>query len=361
MPNSYRVLIVDDESIQRSLIRETLAASDIDFIVEEAADGWEALQKINDSRMDVVLLDKHLPILNGDDLCQMVRRNIKNRLLPIIMISGASEIEELARSFTFGVTDFIRKPYNPVELISRITAALSMKLATDQLDNAESLLFALARMVEAKDETTGDHCSRLEYSSVAFGKALGLPDSDLDALRKGGVLHDIGKLGIPDAILMKQGALSAEEWALMRQHTVIGVKLCEGLTSTRAVLPIILHHHERWDGNGYPHQLAGEEIPLLARVFQIIDIYDALTSKRPYKPAFGLEKVVGILEEEMNSGWRDPELTKEFLSILRNCPERLELPPNQPKKRDDEILEYLSSVGSLDWGRDPKTDGEIDG
>ena len=126
MPNSYRVLIVDDESIQRSLIRETLAASDIDFIVEEAADGWEALQKINDSRMDVVLLDKHLPILNGDDLCQMVRRNIKNRLLPIIMISGASEIEELARSFTFGVTDFIRKPYNPVELISRITAALSV-------------------------------------------------------------------------------------------------------------------------------------------------------------------------------------------------------------------------------------------
>jgi putative two-component system response regulator len=351
MKNSFRILIVDDEETQRTLIRGILAVSKMDCAIAEACNGVQALQMINDSSFDVVLLDKRLPSMDGDEVCRRVRQDPKNILLPIIMISGTNEIHELARSFSLGVTDFIRKPYNPVELTSRITAALSMKRATDQLDSAESLLFALARMVEAKDETTGDHCSRLAYRSVVFGKALGLSKSDLEALRKGGVLHDIGKLGIPDSILMKQSALSDEEWKVMRQHTVIGAKLCEGLTTMRDVLPIILHHHEHWNGTGYPHQLAGSEIPLLARVFQIIDIYDALASERPYKTAFSRERIIDIFQEEAGKGWRDPELTQEFLAILRSTPECLDMPPNQPKRKDEVIFELIASAGGLDWDR----------
>lgn len=165
------------------------------------------------------------------------------------------------------------------------------------------------------------------------------------------MLHDIGKLGIPDSILMKQGSLSEEEWQVMRQHTVIGAKLCEGLSTMRDVLPIILHHHEHWNGTGYPHRLAGNDIPLLARVFQIIDIYDALSSERPYKTVFSREKIIAIFQEETSKGWRDPELTREFIAILRSTPESLDMPQDQPKRNDELIFELIASTGGLDWDR----------
>lgn len=339
--------------MQRYLIRGILEMSDLDNLrIEEACNGMQALQMIADSSFDIVLLDKRMPGMDGDEVCRRSRLILKKILLPIIMVTSSNDDDELARSFACGVTDFIRKPYNPMELTARTKAALAMKRTTDQLDSAESLLFALARMVEAKDETTGDHCSRLAHRSVVFGQALGLSEDELEALRKGGVLHDIGKLGIPDSILMKSSALSASEWKLMRQHTVIGAKLCEDLTTMRDVVPIILHHHERWDGTGYPHQLAGNEIPLLARVFQIIDIYDALASERPYKKTFSREQIFEIFNEEIGRGWRDPNLTREFMAILQDEPERFAMPLNQIKRKDEEIFEHIASTGVLDWDRE---------
>lgn len=349
LTDSFRILIVDDEVMQRSLIKEILAVSCMECDIAEASSGSQALQMINNSSFDIVLLDKNLPSMDGDEVCRLARNNPKNVLLPIIMLTGKGEIDELERSFAMGVTDYIIKPYNPIELKSRISAALNMKRTTDQLDNAESLLFALARMVEAKDETTGDHCSRLAHRSVVFGKALGLPKEHLESLRKGGILHDIGKLGIPDSILMKNSSLSDEEWGMMRQHTVIGAKMCESLTTMRGVLPIILHHHERWNGTGYPNQLAGSEIPLLARIFQIIDIYDALASERPYKEPFSREKILDIFREETRKGWRDPDLMKEFMDILQFTPELLDMPLSQHKSKDEEIFDLIASTGGLDW------------
>ncbi len=204
-----------------------------------------------------------------------------------------------------------------MELVARVRAAAHQKNLTDQLDSAESMLFTLARMVEAKDECTGNHCSRLSRISVRFGKSLELDEASLIALEQGGVLHDIGKLGIPDQILNKPGKLSDDEMAIMRTHTMIGYRLCEGLNSLRLTLPIIRHHHERWDGTGYPDGLAGEDIPLVARVFQLADIYDALRNERPYKKAFSLDKTVNIIEEEAADGLLDPHLTVKFIELVR--------------------------------------------
>jgi putative two-component system response regulator len=272
------------------------------------------------------------------------------------MITGSADQNDLVKSMRVGATDFMHKPYSPLELVARVSAAASHKRLLDQLDSAESLLFALARMVEAKDENTGDHCSRLAHGSVVFGTALGLNEEQLLALRRGGVLHDIGKLGIPDSILLKNGPLTDEEWVLMRQHTVIGARLCSGLNSMKLTVPIIRHHHERWDGSGYPDGLKGEEIPYLARIFQIVDVYDALASVRPYKPAWPHEKIIAAMEEETRKGWRDPELMAVFLDILHKRPEDLLLPENSVDL-GAQIFADIMATGTLSWNKKRKSNG----
>lgn len=320
----YRVLIVDDDSMHRALEQEILQPPK--YAVTEASSGAEALQLLVTQSFDVVLLDKRMPGMDGDEVCRRIRNELKLELLPVIMVTGNRGSNELSCSLGAGANDFIGKPYFPQELIARLDCAVNRKRLTDQLDSSESMLFALARMVEAKDKNTGDHCSRLAHISVVLGMAIGLEPEYLMALRRGGVLHDIGKLGIPDSILLKPGKLTEDEWLVMRRHPEMGARLVKDLKSMQLTLPIIRHHHERWDGEGYPDGLAGKSIPLLARVFQIADIYDALTNERPYKPAMPREQVIRILEEEADMGWRDPELIVVFLDILRQRPQDLELP-----------------------------------
>lgn len=350
--STFNILVVDDEPTQRQLIREILSSPQLNrYQVIEAGNGLEALEKLKTHNFDAVILDKRMPVMDGDELCRRIRDIPQQQLLPIVMVTGTNSMEELARSFKAGANDFVSKPYNPLELITRLDSAVRTKRLTDQLDGAESLLFALARMVEAKDETTGDHCTRLAHIGVVFGKELGLGDDELNALRRGGVLHDIGKLGIPDSILLKQGSLNDEEWVIMRQHTTIGAKLCESLTTMRLVVPIILHHHERWDGSGYPHGLAGKEIPLLARVFQIIDIYDALAAVRPYKAAFTPQKIIEIFNTETSNGWRDKELVEVFLNLLQTRANELIVPENRERSMDENIFESIVETGGIDWDR----------
>ena len=177
----------------------------------------------------------------------------------------------------------------------------------------EGVLFALAKAIEYRDRSSAGHCERLSFIGVALGRAMKLDETSLITLYRGGYLHDVGKVGLPDSILCKTGKLTAEEWAIMQSHPERGVEICRHMSGLEPVLPIILHHHERWDGTGYPHGLAGEEIPLLARVMQVADIYDALTSPRPYKPAYSPHEALGIMEEETARGWRDPDLMELFL------------------------------------------------
>jgi len=186
-------------------------------------------------------------------------------------------------------------------------------VAESPLEETEAILFALARAVEQRDQQTWDHCERLALMSVALGTAMGLDRNSLVTLYRGGYLHDIGKVGIPDSILFKKGKLTAAEWVVMRSHSTRGEEICRHMMSLEPVLPIIRHHHEHWDGTGYPDGLRGEQIPLLARLVQIADIYDALTSARPYKAAFGAEQALSIIQGEAEQGWRDPHVTDLFV------------------------------------------------
>lgn len=186
------------------------------------------------------------------------------------------------------------------------------------ISDTEAILFALANAVEQRDVQTAGHCERLSFTSVALGMAMGLDRSSLLALYRGGYLHDVGKVGIPDAILFKPGKLDSDQWITMRTHTIRGEEICRHLQSLRPVLPIIRHHHERWDGGGYPDGLIGEEIPLLARIVQVADIYDALVSPRPYKTALSAFEAVRILEEEAARGWRDPTIVNLFVQLHQN-------------------------------------------
>jgi len=344
-----KVLIVDDDPHHRAFERELLDSPS--YQVSEADSGLQALSALRSEEYDVVLLDKRMPRMDGDETCRRIRTELGLTMLPILMVTGSNDIDNLTQSLTAGASDFIRKPYDPVELLARLHSAADRKRLTDQLDSAEHLLFALARMVEAKDGTTGDHCTRLSHTSVVLGRALGLSGDELLALRRGGVLHDIGKLGIPDSILLKPGKLTDDEWTVMRQHVHIGARMVGELKSMRLAEPIIRHHHERWDGSGYPDGLKGEEIPLLARIFQVADIYDALTHARPYKPAMVKEEVIAVMEEEMERGWRDPEITRLFLNIVRNNPQLLDVPESNQDDLGRGLFNMIQSTGVIDWCR----------
>ncbi|MDD5387926.1 MAG: response regulator [Gallionellaceae bacterium] len=341
-----RILVVDDMATNRALIRAVLGAQE--FEVLEADCGEAALTRIAALRPDVVLLDVMMPDLDGIEVCRRLREQEEFRLLPIIMLTSLGSPDDVVHGMEVGASDYITKPFNAVELTARVRAAVDKKRLTDRLDDTESVLFALARVVEAKDGTTGDHCDRLSHLSVVLGEALGLPYDDLEALRRGGILHDIGKVAIPDAVLLKKGKLDEAEWAVMRQHPTTGAYLCSALRTMRRTVDIIRYHHEKWNGGGYPSGLAGNDIPLLARIFQVVDVYDALSSERPYKPALPREDVIRILREETARGFWDPEIIAVFLDILEHDPARLDIPANAVRGRDADLFHNISG-DAMEW------------
>ncbi len=343
-----RVLVVDDMATNRELIKLLLNGNE--YVITEAVDGVDAVDKIKNHDLDVVLLDILMPRLDGFGVLKQICGDPDYHFLPFILVTGLSAPDDISRGLELGATDHVTKPFNSIELKARIKSAVEHKRLTDRLDDTESVLFSLARMVEARDENTGDHCDRLSHIAVMFGEELGLNYEELEALRRGGVLHDIGKLGIPDDILLKKGKLTESEWLIMKHHTTIGASLCAPLRTMRMTVDIIACHHERWNGTGYPNGLKGEKIPRLARVFQIVDVYDALSSERPYKPAFPPDKVRQILEEETEKGFWDAQLVAKFLDILENRPEKL-LRPTEEKDRSAQIMDQILKSGVLDWYR----------
>jgi len=326
-----RVLVVDDMSPNRELVKQVLSSDQ--YHVTEAGDGATALELISKHEFDAVLLDVMMPGMDGFEVCEAIRKNPDNALLPILLLSALGGPDDVAQGMKVGANDYISKPFNGVELKARLKASVEHKRLTDRLGDIESVLFPLARMVEARDENTGDHCDRLIHMGLVFGKELGLDYDQLESLRRGSVLHDIGKLGIPDAILLKKGKLDGDEWEVMKQHPAIGAALCSPLKTMRGTVDIIRCHHEKWNGSGYPAGLKGEQIPYLARVFQVIDIYDALSTERPFKLAFPKEKVIQIMQEETEKGFWDPELVDRFLNLLNTRGEDLKRPESSKADR----------------------------
>lgn len=308
------MLVVDSDPVGRQLFRGVLKAAH--YRILEAPDATEALAILRDTTVDLVITDLVLRDLSGLELCRKVKADKRTRLIPILVMTSVHAIESEIAGLDSGADEFLVKPVSPMALRTRIRGMLRTKHVTDSLEETESILFALARIVDERDNVTGDHCQRLADLSVLVGATLGLPAEDLSALRQGGFLHDIGKIAISDTILRKNGPLDSDEWVLMRQHPIVGESICRMMRTLLPVLPIIRSHHERWDGTGYPDGLAEEEIPLLARILQLGDIYDALTSRRPYKAAFTSESALSQIQIEVDGGWRDPALFSVFRGII---------------------------------------------
>jgi putative two-component system response regulator len=311
---SARVLVVDDDATQRELLSEMLKLDG--HIVQCAKDGRSASEMVAGTPSpDLILLDVELPYKSGFDICREIKSRPDLCLIPVVMVTGLTDSRDRIRGIEAGADDFLIKPVDRFELIARVRSLLKRKEYTDELDRADNVLMALGRSIEAKDPYTQGHCERIAEYSLLLGKELNMDHAQMRALRVAGSLHDIGKIGVPDSILLKKGPLSEAEWVLMRKHTLLGERICMPMRSFESVLPIIRSHHEKQNGSGYPDGLGGEEIPLLARVMQIADVFDALTTERSYKPALTQSEALEQMQVEVARGWWDRKLFTVFSNI----------------------------------------------
>ena len=308
------ILVVDDEAANRALLVEMLETHG--YEVATASDGLQALEEFARVQPSLVLLDVFMPHMNGFEVCRRLKSDPATRLIPVVLVTGLSATEHRIRGIEAGADDFLNKPFDRSELLARVRSLLNLKAYTDELENAEAVVFALARSIEGKDPSTENHCERLADYSARLAERMGLPQDQIRALRRAGIVHDVGKVAVPDSILLKRGPLTAEEWKIMREHPVIGERICAPLKTFRLVLPIIRHHHEKFDGSGYPDGLRGQEIPLTARVLQIADVYDALTTERPYKRALSTPEALETMEQEVEKGWWDPDVFLKFRQMI---------------------------------------------
>jgi putative two-component system response regulator len=251
--------------------------------------------------------------MDGYEVCRRIKANPASRLIPVVMLTSLDQTNDRIRALDAGADDYMTKPVDRVELVARVRSALRLKNVYDSLDSAEQVIFALAAAVEAKDPYTEAHTQRVAESARAIGVRLGLAPSDLDALYRGGLIHDIGKIGIPDAILLKPGPLDREEETTMHLHPLIGENIVAPLRTGASLLPIIRNHHERFDGTGYPDRLAGSSIPRLARIVSVCDAFDALVNDRPYRARKSVEEAIATLMAGAGRQW-DPEVVALFVS-----------------------------------------------
>ena len=313
-PVSGTILVADDQASNRELLEELLTPEG--FKVISVPDGAAALAELVNTPIDLVLLDVMMPRVTGFEACEKIKSNPETYLIPVVLITALADKQSRIEGISVGADDFLSRPLDRTELLARVHSLLTLKFRTDELERAEAVLFSLARSIEGKDPHTHGHCERLSEYSAALGQYLGMPDDQVTALRRAGVVHDVGKIAVPDAILLKPSSLTPEEWRIMREHPVVGERICAPLKSFRLVLPIIRHHHEKYDGSGYPDGLRGEAIPQTARVLQVVDIFDALTTERPYKKALSTVEALQIMHEETAKGWWDPRISAEFHRLV---------------------------------------------
>lgn len=309
------VLVIDDEAVVRKSLISALRY--LNYEVIEADCGEAGLSLAIDHQPDVIISDISMPGMDGFELCQWLKSDPETRLIPIVFLTGDKGREARLEGLEAGASDFLTKPCDFVELEARVRNLVAFRRLTQDLDSAEEMFFAIAKIVEARDPCTGDHCERLAGLAVRLGAYLGLDEEDLVTLKRGAYLHDVGKIAIPDEVLLKPGPLTAEEWEIMRSHVDHGSRICSQLLTFRPVKPIIRHHHEKYNGSGYPDGLKGEEIPYLARVFQVVDVYDALTNDRVYRTAMSMDSALDILADEVERGWWDPAIVAAFAHMMR--------------------------------------------
>jgi putative two-component system response regulator len=313
------VLVVDDEAQIRGLLTALLKPQG--YVVQTAASAEEAQERLKTLRPDVILLDLHLPGKSGQDILAQLRADPVTRLLPIIMVTGEATGENRLRAIAGGVTDFVAKPFASEELLVRVKSLVQLKRFTDALEHAEHVIVALARTIDARDAYTAQHSERVSVYAGRLGAKIRLTDIELEAVKRGGLFHDIGKIAIRDAVLLKPSSLTPEEFAEIRKHPVVGRELLSGMKTLAFALDVVYAHHERLDGSGYPDGLSGESIPLTARVTTIADIFDALTTARVYRGSLTRAEALEIMAQEARRGWWDLRLLDVFRGVLEGLPE----------------------------------------
>ncbi len=309
-----KVLLVDDTPDNLLTLENIL--EDLNYDIYTATNGNEALDLIDKIEPDLILLDVMMPGKNGYEVAEILKGDPKTRLIPIIMLTALEGREERLKGYQIGVDDFINKPFNIFELRARVRNLLRLRTYINELEHAEHIIFSLARTVEAKDKYTVGHCERLSHFAERVGRKLGMSEADLIILRRGGILHDIGKIAIADEILLKQGPLTKAEYEIIKTHPAEGERICAPLKSLKPILPTILYHHEKIDGSGYPEGLAGENIPIHARIMGIVDCFDALTTTRAYRPAMSIARTFGIMSEETIKGKWDKRIFEAFVELI---------------------------------------------
>ncbi|MBI5417128.1 response regulator [Candidatus Poribacteria bacterium] len=307
-----KILIVDDEEMNIKLMEAILFDKGYALII--ARDGQEALEKVYSESPDLILLDVRIPKINGLDVCQQLQGNDKTRFIPIIMISALDQIVDKVMGIDAGARRYMVKPIDKIELLAEIKHLIKEKHLNDHLESIENVIASLANNIEKRDAYTQGHTDRVANYAYDLAKQFHMPQEELDIIKTGGILHDIGKVGIPDAVLKKPGRLTDEEYNIIKEHPVKGYEICLSLKKTMVrVLPIIRHHHEKLDGSGYPDGLKGGQISIHARIMAIVDVYDAMTTDRPYRKGMTKEKAFQIMREEANKGWWDKEILEVFI------------------------------------------------
>ena len=307
------VLVVDDAPANVELLKNLLTREG--YVVFTAFNGEQALEMVARERPDLVLMDVVMPKLSGYEVCQRIKQDKATRLTPVVLTTALQQREDRLQGINAGADDFLTKPVDVHELKARVHSLVRLKRFTDDLDSAESVIMSMALVIEARDAYTDGHCQRLAGYATALGTSLRLSDEDLSALYRGGFLHDLGKVGIPDSVLLKADQLTRVEYAAMQQHPIIGDRLCGELRSLRRVRPIVRHHHERLDGSGYPDGLKGDAIPMLAQIMGVVDVFDAITTERPYKMAASPGHAYEELMDEAKKGWRRKDLVEAFIAL----------------------------------------------
>lgn len=309
------ILIVDDNQTNVELI--SMHLKPFDYTIRKAFDGVQALEMVEDEKPDLILLDLMMPRMSGYEVCQKLKSDPRTAFIPIVIVSALRELDDKLKAVELGADDYLIKPFNKIELTTRIQSLLRMKQLFSELDHSESIVFALVEALEAKDVYTRGHSERVAKYNVILGKALGLDNQTLDDLRRGGLLHDVGKVGIREEILNKADRLTKEELDHIRSHAARGYEICKSLNSFKRLLPIIRWHHERMDGKGYPDGLQADQIPLTARICSITDAFDAMTSDRPYRKGVSPLQAAKIFERELGSGQWDDEIATIFIGLIK--------------------------------------------
>jgi putative two-component system response regulator len=312
------IVVADNNESAREPLVELLRSNCYRVIAVE--NGEQAFNAACSQPVDLLLLDVMMPGPSGFSVCRAIKARLETRFLPVVLLSGLASAEDRLRSIEAGADDFLHKPVKQEELLARVRSLVRLKRYTDELENAETVLCILARSIEAKDPYTEGHCDRLSRSAVSLAEKIGLSREVCNDLRRSGIVHDIGKVAVPEFVLLKPGPLDAGERRIMERHTTVGERICAPMRSFRNVLPMIRWHHEKQDGSGYPDHLMGEEIPLTARILQTVDIYDSLTTDRSYREALSQSRALEIMWDETRRGWWDADLVSTLEGMLEESP-----------------------------------------